>query len=561
MITLDRITYGYTKQSPVLKDLSLSIVAGESICIMGANGCGKSTLARIIAGLTAPQSGSVLINIDRPPTDKPNGIAARPVGILFQNPDNQMVAVTVDKEIAFALENAAVPMSQMETAVTETLEQVGIGHLRHRLTTELSGGEKQRVALAAVMVSEPPIIVLDEPDSFLDEAGKRLLTDALARMHASDPQLVEIRITQYVHVARQYKRLVVMYEGGIAVDGDPNRILADHKSCEQVGLRYSDSVGQNPLRFCRSEADERNRQDQKRSCPTNLICLSGISFGYAAGAPIINDLSLEWRRGETIGLVGPSGSGKSTLGALLCGLVKPTGGKIEFLDGGGTPIRVTKPGTVIGAFQQPERQFFLPTCAEEVAFGPKNFGVVLSDDEIAGYLNLVGLGDNRSVDMETSSRGVNPLSAGERRRDLPAPNEADRLRRPREAGSRNDGPSDTLSSELNVFFGRDPFSLSMGEKRRLAFAAILSMNPAFVVFDEPTCGLDPEGVGRFVLLSKALHEQKVGQIIISHDGDLIKALCDRVVYLRGDGKAEEVGIEDFFGSAAYRGVVSKLVRQ
>jgi len=563
MIKLDRITYGYTGHPPVLRELSLTVSTGESVCIMGANGCGKSTLARIIAGLTAPQSGSTQIDVGKPTADRPDGIAARPVGILFQNPDNQMVAVTVDKEIAFALENAAVPLSQMETAVTETLDQFGIDHLRHRLTTELSGGEKQRVALAAVMVSKPPIIVLDEPDSFLDEVGKRLLTDALARMHASDPKLIEIRITQYVHVAKQYKRLVVMYEGGIAADGNPNRILADHKSCEQVGLRYSDSVGQNPLRFCQLDGGEHGRQDQKRSCPTNVIRLSGISFGYVAAAPIINDLSLEWRRGETIGLVGPSASGKSTLGALLCGLVKPTEGRIEYFDRSSDSLapmdsnemlqeatassrgprlrrgtwrsqfawirnklrllrrtppkrgaprnddaiamrRHCRPGEVVGSFQQPERQFFLPTCAEEVAFGPKNFGAMLNQSQIEAYLELVGL----------------------------AP-----------AG----------------FAQRDPFSLSMGEKRRLAFAAILSMNPAFVVFDEPTCGLDPEGVGRFVRLSKALQEQKVGQVIISHDGDLIKALCDRVLYLRGDGRGEEVTVRDFFGSAVYRGVVSEPV--
>ncbi|PWB69678.1 energy-coupling factor ABC transporter ATP-binding protein, partial [candidate division GN15 bacterium] len=235
MITLDRISYAYPGHPPVLNNLSLAIKSGESICIMGANGCGKSTLARIIAGLTAPQSGNVHIEVGNLSAPANTGRATRPVGILFQNPDNQMVAVTVDKEVAFALENTAVPMSRMESIVIETLDAFGISHLRHRLTTELSGGEKQRVALAAVMVSRPPIIVLDEPDSYLDEAGKRLLTDALARMHASDRDLTEIRITQYPYVAKQYKRLVVMFEGGIVADGDPNRILADEKSCEQVG--------------------------------------------------------------------------------------------------------------------------------------------------------------------------------------------------------------------------------------------------------------------------------------------------------------------------------------
>lgn len=530
MITVDNITYAYPGQPPVLSDLSLSVNAGESLCIMGANGCGKSTLARIIAGLTAPQSGSVRIEVPEHTVPSLNELIRRPVGILFQNPDNQMVAVTVDKEIAFALENANVSMPHMARMVTDTLELFGISHLQHRMTTELSGGEKQRVALAAVMVSRPPVIVLDEPDSFLDEAGKQLLTDALARMHADDPHLIEIRITQYPHVARQYKRLVVMYQREIVADNDPKRILAEHASCEKVGLRYREdtteanavatsgavdstgvvgAVGRNPLGSRQPDsvcAVGRYPLGSRHSSPTNLIRVNNISFGYDSKSPIIKDLSFDWKRGETIGLVGPSGSGKSTLGALLCGLLKPNDGRIEFQSQVGLIDFVPAPGTIVGAFQQPERQFFLPTCADEVAFGPNNLGETLSDTEIANYLNLVGL-------------------------------------------------------DAAKFAARDPFSLSMGEKRRLAFAVILSMNPSFVVFDEPTCGLDPEGVGRFVRLSKRLHEQNVGQIIISHDGEVIRSLCDRVVYLQEYGRAEELAVLDFFQSARLSGVISILAKE
>ena len=502
MIRIDSVTFRYPNQPPVLSELSLSIKRGESVCVMGGNGCGKSTLARLIAGLIDPELGSVAIDHDIHQGISKHSHAFRQVGILFQDPDNQMVAVTVDKEIAFALENAAVPMAQMDVMVGETLDRFGISHLRHRLTSELSGGEKQRVALASVMVSKPPILVLDEPDSFLDQAGKRVLGEELERMHSTDPHLMEIRITQYLQVTRQYKRLIVLHDGKIAADGEPSQILSDGDLCLKTGLRFApDSAGQNPLRSCQPD-DGNEQQDQRRHCPTNRIRLTGVSFGYSADNPIVKNLTFEWKRGEIVGLVGRSGSGKSTLGALLCGLVKPQAGKIEFTNQDGFVLSTTnKPGMLVGAFQQPERQFFLPTCAEEIAFGPKNLGTNLTDSEIEAQLELVGLNAMR-------------------------------------------------------FRGRDPFTLSMGEKRRLAFAAILSMNPAFVLFDEPTCGLDPEGVGRFVRMSKQLRESGIGQIVISHDGDIIRQLADRVLYLPGDGRGVEMGTEELFGSQEYRDVVS-----
>jgi energy-coupling factor transporter ATP-binding protein EcfA2 len=285
-----------------------------------------------------------------------------------------------------------------------------------------------------------------------------------------------------------------MYDGEIVADSDPKSILAEHRSCERVGLRYREESTGKPA-----------PRDQRRFCLTRTVSVNNLSFGYDPRSPIISNLSFEWHRGETIGLVGPSGTGKSTLGSLLCGLLKPSEGKIEFLSEVGSINSTPSPGTIVGAFQQPERQFFLPTCAQEVAFGPKNFGDELLKDEIAAHLNLVGLDAGR-------------------------------------------------------FAERDPFSLSMGEKRRLAFAAILSMNPSFVVFDEPTCGLDPEGVGRFMQLSKAIHERGVGQIIISHDGGLIKKTCDRVLMLFGDQRVREASVGDFCESPMYRLIVSEAAQ-
>ena len=201
--------------------------------------------------------------------------------------------------------------------------------------------------------------------------------------------------------------------------------------------------------------------------------------------------------------MGPTGSGKSSLGLLLSGVLKPHSGEIYYLDRAGAELDGrNRAGWVSTVLQQPERQFFLSTCAKEVAFGPHNLGHELTDDETRGYLELIGLEPDR-------------------------------------------------------FAERDPFSLSVGEKRRLAFACVLSMSPSFVVFDEPTASLDQEGVGRFVALSRLLKARGIGQIVISHEGQIISALADKVLYLRGDGSYELLATEELFARDEFAGVVAE----
>ena len=170
MLRFEDVSYRYAEDAPeALREVSVTVNPGEAVAVMGANGSGKSTFVRLAARLHEPSKGWVKV------TDRAG--RETPVGILFQNPDNQMVAVTVEKEIAFALENLATPLDEMEERITDTLARFGISHLRRRLTAELSGGEKQRVALASVMISEPEVLVLDEPDSYLDQAGKIALRE------------------------------------------------------------------------------------------------------------------------------------------------------------------------------------------------------------------------------------------------------------------------------------------------------------------------------------------------------------------------------------------------
>jgi energy-coupling factor transporter ATP-binding protein EcfA2 len=487
MINLDKISFSYSGQDRAcLCDISLTIADGESLCLMGSNGCGKSTLAKIIAGLARPSSGRVEI-LEPETTDY-----SLPIGLLFQDPDNQMVAAVVDKEIAFSLENLSTPVATMASVIESELKRFQIVLLRSRLTTELSGGEKQRVALASVMVTDPHVLILDEPDSYLDEQGRRILHEELRRLHQEHPNLVELRITQYPHIARRYKRLIVMFDGQIVADGEPSKILADWDSLMKWGLAF-DPEDKARVSIPASDGTE--------TYEVRSVDLAGVGFGYLTGIPVFEKLNLRWERGEIIGVVGPSGSGKSTFGHLLCGLMKPSHGAVSFLGKQQEKIEIrNRAGLVAGIFQQPERQFFLGTCREEVNFGPANLGHALKPSEAEAFLSAVGL-------------------------------------------------------DPSTFLGRDPFTLSMGEKRRLAFAAVLSMSPQFVVFDEPTCALDPEGVGRFVLLSRALKARGVGQMIVSHDPDVINLLAERVLYFPGDGSVSELTREGWFSTASYREVM------
>ena len=492
MLKLEDVTYSYPgSDRPAVNGLNLTVRPGEALCLMGANGSGKSTLAKIIAGLVRIDCGRVTFDgsdiNDR--TDK------KRVGILFQNPDNQMVAVQVEKEIAFALENLGTPQAEMERRITEILQKFGIEHLRQRLTSQLSGGEKQLVALASIMVVQPPVLVLDEPDSYLDQPGKERLRRELDDIKKDNPELVEIRITQYPRTAARYERLVIIENGVAAADDAPAKILGDRSLCLENGLAYDLDREPSAIPAVLSGAS----RTEENARPDKLQ-LDGISFGYGESS-FLNDISLTLAAGETVGIIGPTGVGKSTLGQIICGLIKPREGELSFYRGGVRCADENRTGRVSGVFQQPERQFFLSSCFEEVAFGPSNFGYDLSNEDIGAFFEMAGL-------------------------------------------------------DFDRFAKRDPFTLSVGEKRRLAFAAVLATLPSFVVFDEPTSALDREGVGRFILLSRALKAKKTGQVIITHDGQIVKELADRVLCLVGDGSREIITTPELMTHERYSRLIS-----
>jgi len=481
MLKLENITYRYADNpQPALLNVSLEVSTGEAVCVMGANGSGKSTFAKLAAGLIKSQQGRISVSVDES--------APIPVGLLFQNPDNQMVAVTVEKEIAFVLENLGISQVEMEKRIQSILKRFSIEHLRRRLTAELSVGEKQRVALAALLVCNPPVLVLDEPDSFLDSEGRDLFRRQLERIKTHSPELTIIEISQYPQVACEYERLIVFQNGRVAADGRPESILQNKSFCLKSGIDFDISAGKQI-----ELPDDLNLQKKLNESTVSRIALARVSFAYPGSDKVaLQHFTGELNSSEITAITGPSGSGKSTLGMLMCGIIEPDAGDIRRFDENGLTIdkKIIR-GQITAALQQPERQFFLHTCEQEVEFGPRNLGQAISRKSVQSFFRVVGL-------------------------------------------------------SFEQFFERDPFTLSLGEKRRLAFASILSMLPKFIIFDEPTCALDREGVGRFILLARALNEAGVGVVIISHDDEIIKTLADKIIALDGRGNFWIMPKEKYF---------------
>ena len=488
MIKLDKVTYRYYDGTCAVNNLSLNIAPGERLSIIGNNGSGKTTLALLISGILKPAEGEIRIKELNPVVAAEGQIIKSKVGLVFQNPDNQLVSTTVEREIAFSLENLNIQHPELRERVDAALHLFGLDHFRKRLTSELSGGEKQLLALASVMVAEPEILILDEPGSYLDETGKKLLSDAVGMLMSHIKDLTLLRITQYSYVTEDYGRVIVLKDGQVIMDDAPEKIFKNVESCRKAGIAV-------PLKYRIETGVDFPRQSENKPSSGQIIKkhieeieLSNISFSYDSdnkNGLLFNDLNLQISNESIYGIVGRSGSGKTTLIQLMAGLIKPDKGKIEYHN------FQPKPGDLAISFQHPERQFFLDSVEKELRFGAENLKLPDIDKIVEDCFHMISL------------------------------------------------PKEKFSS-------RDPFTLSGGEKRRLAFGTILSLRPHFIFFDEPTCGLDYDGIILFKELAKKLHSSGIGVVIISHYGEIIFELADKIIPLAKGEKCTIFDNKPFF---------------
>ena len=387
MIQVQDLTVRYGRETAV-RDLSLAVAEGEWLLITGPSGCGKTTLARTISGLIphavpARVEGEVRVaGRDLLAGTLPE--TAQTVGMVFQNPGSQLFHLTVEEEAAFGPRNLGLSEGEVQARVAWALEAVGIETLADRRPDQLSGGQKQLVAVASVLAMRPRVLVLDEPTASLDVDSTRRVMAALRRVNERwgiTLVMIEHRLPL---VGDAVDRVCVMDGGRIAVQGPPGEVLGDPALQQRYGLRRP---ADKPMTAW-GELIEGNGALLPEEQP--LLRMEGVSAGYGKNE-IIQGINLTLYPGEFVSLVGPNGAGKSTLALAAAGLLKPQQGRVQFGEGGRP-----KPGLDVALlFQNPAEQLFADTVAEEVAFAPHNYHRFDEENQVrvlaeAGLRELTG---------------------------------------------------------------------------------------------------------------------------------------------------------------------------
>ncbi|KAA8826376.1 ATP-binding cassette domain-containing protein [Bifidobacterium reuteri] len=486
-----------------LDDVSLTIQPGERICLVGPNGSGKSTLARLIAGLTAPDGGDITLlghhvfGSDSGPDADAYRAARRGIGMVFQNPEDQIVTTIVEDDIAFGPENLGIPREDIGMRIATTLESVGLSSHRDSDPTRMSGGQQQRTAIAGMLAMNSRILVLDEPTAMLDETARGEVMAILDTLQTRGTTIIHVthRPVETLHADR-----VVHMEGGhITTIAEPHSAEphsadgADAAGPDTVGIACTDSTVGTVAAWAAPISPLPLLGQEESAAMSPAIQVRHLSYRYGSGRTVIRDLSFHINAGTTVALMGANGSGKSTLALLLCALAKPVTGSIEVA---GVPVasvtanactrRNGKPRTAnrkqlaalrrhVGyVMQHPEHQLFADTVAEDVAYGPRNQGL---DD---------------STVQERVKQALEML-------------------------------------HIAHLADRSPFDLSGGQQRLVAIAGVVACQPDVLIMDEPTASLDVHAASRIHELIRTLKAQGVTMLIVTHDRAEAYALADRVV--------------------------------
>jgi energy-coupling factor transport system ATP-binding protein len=398
MVRLDGVSFAYQEECPLLENLSFSIQRGERVCLLGRNGSGKSTLLRLIAGLLNPTTGEIFVNGISTTDHKRQRELRRQIGFIFQNPEDQIISTTVETDIAFALENFGVTQEIMRREVGEYAERFELSELLRRHPLTLSAGEKQRTALASVVVVRPHVLLLDEPTSFLDYCGRQRLSATAF----GERSFTIVGATQYVHEVKQYDRVIFLEQGRPLLVGSKEEFAQTEQWQQLTATNASKREG------IRAKISEDSGSSSLRGAQLEMC---SVSFGYSSGPTVIDGLSMGVFPGRITAVMGDSGCGKTTLALLLAGLIKPSAGVIRL---GGKEVGAKEISRQVAVlFQFPETSFFAESVLGEVAFGVRDLQLdgIEIERKVRAALVMVGL------DFDTfASRNPFLLSAGERRR-------------------------------------------------------------------------------------------------------------------------------------------------
>jgi energy-coupling factor transporter ATP-binding protein EcfA2 len=530
------VTYTYPGATrPALRDVTLSIRPAEVILLLGGSGSGKSTLLRALNGLVphfhgGTFAGRVTVDEFDTRTARPHDLAHR-VGLVFQDPENQAVMTTVEREIAFGLENLGVASSAITRLVEEALISLGLSHLRHAPLAELSGGELQKVALAAVIATQPHLLLLDEPTSQLDPVSSEELLSAIRRLSEDTGAtivLAEHRVERCLHLAT---RVIYMEDGVVLVDAAPQDFAGWAVSTRRELLppvarlfarrlngqaAASAADGHLPLtvKDARHMLDvvdgvvPRRREAEPRVLPGDVVLRADkLAVGYERDAPLLEGVSLELRRGELVALMGENGAGKSTLVRHFNGLLKPFRGSVRLLGKDVSTLSVAEAARSCALLgQNPNDYFVRDTVAAEI-------------DLTLEHLQLEGAGRD-----ELAARIVDEL-------------------------------------DLAGLLQRDPRDLSGGERTRVALAAVACGDPALVVLDEPTRGMDPTHKSELARTLRRWVADGRCVLVVTHDVEFAARCATRVLVLGDGGVLADGPADDVLNGALFFSTqVNRLLR-
>lgn len=536
MIRAEQVRFQYKKRDvdgnviateEILKGVDLTIKKGEFIALLGRNGSGKTTFSKQLNAILRPSEGTVTVDeMGTRDAEKLYDIRQH-VGMVFQNPDNQMVAANVEEEVAFGPENLGMESDTIVARVKQALEQVRMWKRRKTAPNHLSGGQKQRIAIAGILAMHPDYIVLDEPTAMLDPKGRKEVMEALQRLN-QEQEMTVILITHDMEEAALASRVILLADGQMRFDGRPEKFFGADALLAEMGMEaplsyrvrklidsdvFEKKIGDARVEEATIDKREKvaeydktgreweasselvdKKKNKKAEAETDeknqdLLSLQHVSYIYSPGTAYekvaLDDVNLSLGKGEIVGLAGHTGSGKSTMIQLLNGLLKPTSGTVTF-EGkdihakgySGNYLR-SKVGMV---FQYPEHQMICDTVWEDVAFGP-------------GKQSLTEEACNARV--EEALRFV----------DLP-----------------------------EKYYQASPLQLSGGQKRRVAIAGVLAMHPEYIILDEPAAGLDAAGKREiFDRIRRMSREQGIGVLLVSHSMEDLAEYADRIIVL-DDGK-------------------------
>lgn len=497
MIRLRDVCFTYRDAAaPALRGVSLSVARGELVVVMGATGAGKTTLAKCLNRIVpAFQQGTLQGEIEiagRVLRDEGVAELAETVGLVSQDFEAQLFGTTVRDEVAFAMEQRGVSRAVMIERLTDALQQVGLAGFEERDPATLSGGEKQRLAIAAVLALRPDVLVFDEPTTDLDPLGKIQIFEVLAGLREKGATIVLIE--HEIAAAQRADRLVLLDGGRVVADGQPATLLPQVERLEACGVRppdfeslthavgrpqHVDSLDQAQAFFAPLVRSDHFAPRAGQAAGEELLTVRNVTHRYDGGHTALADVSVTIRAGELVALIGQNGSGKTTLARHMNGLLRPTQGEVRLRGEDLRTLPLNRVAADVGyVFQNPDHQIFSATVEEEIAFGPRNFGYTAEEIALqtAAALDAVGL-----VGLEQE----------------------------------------------------DPFLFGKGQRQRLAVASLLALRPRVLILDEPTTGLDYREQRRMMELLRQLHRQGMTIVAITHSPWVVAEYAERGILMQG----------------------------